>query len=412
VADTASQISLMILLLGGIIVVTIFIRSGLKKAGLPSLVAFIALGIVLRITDSLTPFLSREILEILEFMAKVGIVILLFRVGLESNLKGLLSKIKHASLIWTGNIVFSGFTGFAAALYLMRLDLIPSLFIGVAMTATSVGISLSVWRETGNIKSPVGELLIDVAEMDDISGILLLTFLLSLVPVLHQGMTASIGGTLAEDLGILMIKLIIFGSLCLFFSVYVEKRITAFFTRLGHSPDPMLMVVGFGFIITGLAALLGFSMAMGAFFAGLVFSRDPKAVKLDASMEALSDLFVPFFFIGIGLKLDPRVLSSSLGWMGLLLIVAVLGKLIGNGLLSLTVTGWAPALLISVSMIPRAEITMVIMQKGHELGEWVVPQDVFSSMVLVAFITSLIGPIWLRPLLNRCPQKTKQIETG
>jgi Kef-type K+ transport system membrane component KefB len=233
-----------------------------------------------------------------------------------------------------------------------------------------------------------------------------------MMPVLHQGMTVSIGGTLARDLGFLVIKLFVFGSLCLFFSVYVEKRITSFFTGMGHSPDPMLMVVGFGFIITGLAALLGFSMAMGAFFAGLVFSRDPDAVKLDASMEALSDLFVPFFFIGIGLKLDPRALSSSLGWIGLLLMVAVLSKLIGNGLLSLTVTGWTPALLISVSMIPRAEITMVIMQKGHELGEWAVPQEVFSSMVLVAFITSLIGPIWLRPLLTRCPQDAKQIETG
>ncbi|MFP4082139.1 MAG: cation:proton antiporter [Candidatus Aminicenantes bacterium] len=395
---------LLVLLLGGIIVLTIVIRSGLKKAGIPSLIGFMVLGVLIRMADSRGNFLTKETQEIFEFLANIGVITLLFRVGLESNLKGLLNQIRHASIIWTGNIVFSGLLGYWIAHYWLGLEIIPSLFIGVSLTATSVGVSISVWQEAKAVRSPTGELLLDVAEMDDISGIILMALLLSAAPALKQGLGGAMSGETVETLAVLLLKLIAFGILCVLFSLYIEKRITRFFSKMKHSPDPMLMIAGFGFIIASVAGLLGFSLAMGAFFAGLVFSRDPKAVRLDTSFGALYDFFVPFFFIAIGLNVDPGSLASAFSLGLILLAVAVIGKLIGNGVLSLMVTGWASSALISVSMVPRAEIAMIVMQKGSQLGGWAVPNNVYSAMVFVSLATCVGAPFVLRLLLKKWPQ--------
>ncbi len=399
-SESATTFPLLVLLLGGVLIATIFIRSGLRKIGLPSLVGFMVLGLLVKMADAQMGFLSEDSKTIFEFLANIGIIVLLFRVGLESNLRGLLRQIRHACLIWTGNIVFSGFLGFIVSQYLLKLGLITSLFIGVALTATSVGVSISVWQEEGMIKTKTGELLLDVAEMDDISGIILMAVLLSIAPVLMKAGTASMGEILGKKLGIIFLKLLLFGVLCFLFSQYVEKPVTNFFGKLKKSPDPMLMVAGFGIIIAAVAGLLGFSLAMGAFFAGIVFSRDPKAVKLDSSFGALYDLFVPFFFIGIGLNVGMKGLTSGLGLGVILLTVAVVGKLIGNGVLSLKITGWMRAVLLSVSMVPRAEIAMVIMQRGYQFGDWAVSEEVYSSMVFVSLGTCVLAPVVLRLLLK------------
>ena len=151
--------------------------------------------------------------------------------------------------------------------------------------------------------------------------------------------------------------------------------------------------------------LLGFSEAIGAFFAGLVFSRDPQAVRIDASFDLLYELFVPFFFIGIGLKIDPVNFLAGLSLGSILLIVAVLGKLIGAGVPAAIAVGWTGAILIGISMLPRAEIMMVVMQHGLQLGTWAVPSQVFAGMVVVSAATSIATPVLLRPLLQHWPQK-------
>ena len=127
-----------------------------------SLIGFLILGFLLRIVDSHWFFLSDEATGIFDFLATVGIIFLLFRVGLESNLPGLRRQLKPASVIWGGNILFSGILGYIMAYFALGLDLVPSLFVAVALTATSVAISVGVWQEAKSIKSPTGELLVDV----------------------------------------------------------------------------------------------------------------------------------------------------------------------------------------------------------------------------------------------------------
>ncbi len=274
------------------------------------------------------------------------------------------------------------------------------------MTATSVGISVGVWREARAINSPNGELMLDVAEMDDISAVILMALLFAVVPVLENNPDVStLMPLLGKTVGLFCFKAVVFGAFCFFFSRYLEKSITSFFLRLEPPPDPTIVVAGMGIIIAALAGLGGFSVAIGAFFAGLLFSRDPRSVKLDASFDTFYELFVPFFFIGIGLKIDLAALSTAFDLGMLLLIVAVLGKFVGVAVPVLLMNaGWKSAVLLGVSMAPRAEIAMIVMQHGWQIGAGTVPPQVFAAMVVVSASTSMVVPVVLRPLLRRWPQ--------
>ncbi len=152
-------------------------------------------------------------------------------------------------------------------------------------------------------------------------------------------------------------------------------------------------MLGLSLVIAASADLIGFSTAIGGFFAGLVFSSDPDAVHFDASFTEIHDLFAPFFFVGIGVSVTPAALTG--GWMVSLglLTVAAAGRLLGTWLPGLLVTDHNSAVTMSVSMVPRAEITLIIMERGHALGEWAVGPDVYASFVAVCAFTSTAAPI-------------------
>lgn len=394
-------LAFMVMGLGGVIIFSIVLHDLLKKIKIPSLVGFILLGFVIRVMDSHFHFLNEYIEEIVKFLAEIGIITLLFRVGLESNLKGLLRQIRHASLILVGNLLFSTVLSYLISYYYLDIGLVPSLFIAVALTATSVGISISVWQETGEIRSENGELLLDIAEMDDIAGIMLMSLVLFAAPLITNSENMDLGKVLFQNSILLLAKFLLFVMICILFSKYVEPSISRFFRQINIATDSMLVITGFGFIIASLASLLGFSYALGAFFAGLVFSRDPEAVKLESSFRSLYLFFTPFFFLHIGLLIQPGKLGSAL-WLGLILIiVAVIGKLIGNGLFSMFVTDKRSALLISISMIPRAEIALIVIQKGRQMGSEFLSSEVFSAIILVCMVTCTVAPFVLRRLLSK-----------
>lgn len=400
--DGGSSTSLLILVIGASIILTMLIRSGFRRVGIPSIIGFIFLGFLIRIMDSQFGCLSSRGHEIFEFLATIGVITLLFRIGLESNVSGLIHQLQRASLIWIGGVLLSAALGFLTCFYLFKLEIISSLFVAIALTATSVGIPVGVWQEAKALKSEKGELLIDVAELDDVSGIVLMALLFSIVPVLRQeSMNAQIVPVLVRSMGLILTKLFIFGLLCMLFSIYVEPHVTRFFRDIESSPDPMIIIVGIGIIIASIAGILGFSVAIGAFFAGLVFSRDPKAVKIDTSFESLYEFFSPFFFIGIGLNIDPGSLTSSVNFGIMLLVIAVVGKLIGHGVPAWFTGGWISFWLIGVSMIPRAEIAMIIMKHGRNLGDWAVSSEVFTAMVFVSVLTCIVAPILIRKILTK-----------
>lgn len=393
--------SLLILLLGGLVVMSILVRWKLHQFGLPSLLGYLGFGLGLRLIDRTIPVLTPNVMVALEQLAELGIVALLFRVGMKSNLDGLLRQLSRARLIWLGNVVFSGLCGFAASHWLLELPLIPCLYVTVALTATSVGIPVSVWTEANRMQSDDGELMLDVAELDDISAVLLIAILFAVIPTLNEadnGATLHAVLTTGVSLGL---KFAVFGAGCLLFSKYAERPMTRFFERIEPLPDAMLMIAGVGFMIAALAGLMGFSVALGAFFAGLIFSRDQEARKIDVPYEIVYDLLTPFFFISIGLHINPEAFSSAVVPGIVLITAAVVGKLIGTLAPAVRVTTTASAWLLAISMSPRAEVAMIVMDQGRQLGTWAVPPEVYTGMILVCAATSTVAPLILRRMLAR-----------
>ncbi|MBT3329891.1 MAG: cation:proton antiporter [Rhodospirillaceae bacterium] len=391
------------LLAGTFIVVAILVRSWFTRIGVPSLVGFLVLGFLLRLANDHWSFLSQQGFLGIDFLASIGVFVLLFRVGLESDLQGLLKKLPQATPIWIGNVVLSGIPAYLVSFYLLDLANIPSLFIAAALTATSVAVSAEVWREANALGSANGETFVDVAELDDLSGVALMALLLGVAPVLRNGDDAASLAAVAMASIILMLKAGGFVALLYLVARYGEHYISRTLKKTG-APDSILFIAGVGLLISALASVFGFSMAIGGFFAGVIFGRDPDAVKLETSFLPLHALFAPFFFIAIGLRIDPGSLASALSLGGVLLVVAILGKVIGAGWPALMTTGYAGAALIGISMVPRAEIAMVIAQQGSDLGEWAMPAEVFSSLAMISVVTCILSPLGIRWIIAKFPQ--------
>ncbi|HEY9149705.1 MAG: cation:proton antiporter [Gammaproteobacteria bacterium] len=402
--DPTQVDALMVMLVGAGVLAAVGINALSGRAGLPAVAGFMLLGILLRLVDSRWTFLNDQVLVAFRFMANLGVVALLFKIGLESHPRALLAKLPSASLIWIGGVILSAATGFFTAFHLLDIALVPALVIATAFTATSVGVSVAAWEESNALKSDNGELLVDVAELDDLSGIALMALLFALVPVLLGGQ-GELWPTLTNTAGLFALKFALFVLVCLLFATYGEHRLTRLMAGLRRPPERMLLVIGVGFLIAAFAGSLGFSLAIGALFAGLIFSGDPEAVKTEKSFQDLYAFVTPFFFISIGLHIDPAAMATGLGIGLVLMVAAVAGKIIGHGFPALLISGGSGGLLIGVSMIPRAEIAMVIMHQGQQLGPQVVPAAIYTAMVVVSIGTCLLAPLLLTPLLKRWPQR-------
>jgi len=390
-----------VLLIGLLLVVDLLLQALLRRTAVPAVVVHVALGFVLAVGEWQLSWLGDTGRVAIDLLGSVGIVFLLFRVGLESKVSKLLENLRGATLVWFADVTVSGSLGFLVAHHLLGLALVPSLFVAVAMTVTSVGVGVAVWREEGALDSKRGQLLLDVAELDDISGIVLMAVLFAVAPLLLDGNTGSLAASVGLTAASVLTRLLLFALAIALFARFVEAPLTRFVSRFEPEPDRLITVVCVGLVVAAMAGALGFSLAIGAFFGGLAFSRDHEAVKLDTYFDPLYDFFTPFFFVAIGMRIDPEVVGAALP-LGLLLFpVAAAGKLLGAGGGSLIALRPGGAALLGVSMIPRAEISMVIMQYGMQLGPWAVSERIFSAMVVVSLLTCTVAPIAIRARLRR-----------
>ena len=393
-----------VLLVAVVTIVTLLVKAWLHRTVIPPLVGYLLLGMSLRWLDDQGALVSAQSASILRFLGEIGLFTLLFKVGLESNLAGLLAQLRRASLVWLANILGSGLMSYLATYYLFGLGLLPSLVVGVAFTATSVGVTAQMWEDAGALNTPNGNLLLDVAELDDISAVVLMAMLYAVLPELHQGKSEGLFWSTAGTTALFALKLICLAALCIIFSNYGERRLTEYFQRLEKPPEPMLMIAGMALFFAALAGLWGFSLAVGAFLAGLVFSRDPRTLKMETSFLPLHDFFSPFFFISIGLAVDPAVFHHALG-LGLgLTAVAIVGKVVSNGLPVWGLGSLSAGVVVGASMVPRAEIALVIMHRGQQMGPWAVPTHLYTATVVVTFVTCIAAPLATRYLLRSWPQ--------
>ena len=400
--------AIIIFLVGLVMLASLCLKIGAKRFSVHPLIGYILIGALLRWLDTDMHFLSDRVLHPLKFLAETGVIILLFRAGMESNIASLVRQLPRAAWIWFWNVVISGGLGFVSAYYLLDFAFVPSLFAATALSATSIGVSVAIWESTGLRKTKEGQLLLDVAEMDDLSSVAFLALLLAVAPVLASGNGIFPSDLITETVSIFLLTFILFAVGCSLFSWKAEPLLSHWVTKRQSDHEHLLMIFATGLMIAALAEILGLSLAIGAFFAGLAFSRDPETAREKMCFQPLYEFFIPFFFVGIGLQINPDAFTFAL-WPGLiLLIAAIAGKVIGAGGPVVAGAGLAGAAVVGFSMVPRAEIAMIVMEKGFELGGSVIPQNLFSAMVIVVAGTTLITPVILPPLVRSWSQKNER----
>ncbi len=345
----------------------------------------------------------------MDLLAQIGIILLLFEVGMETDIKRLTSSGPKALVVAIGGVVLPFLSGFYVSYSLFHFSLLASLFIGSTLTATSIGITLRVLRDLKKQDSHESQIILGAAVFDDVIGIILLAMLYEF----------SLSGVV--DLwhaGKVLVCVVLF--FCL--SPIAAKVISHIIKKWEEKSDiPGLLeatIVSLILLFAWIAYQLGAPELLGGFAAGIALSKQfrfPFAASLykhpefnervAKHMKPIIHLFAPIFFVSIGLSLDLKVVNWGSGFiwklMGALFVVALLGKILAGFLLKgeKSSTKW----IIGTAMIPRGEVGLIFAGIGLSAG--VFTQDVYTAVVLVIALTTLLAPIFLRFVYEKAEKK-------
>ncbi len=340
--------------------------------------------------------------EIISILSELGVIILLFEIGLESNLKELISVGPQSIMVAVAGVVAPFVLGTLGLTYLFHIDIIPSIFAGAALTATSIGITAKVLAELGHLSSPEGQIIIGAAVLDDILGIIVLAVVASLI---KTGQVEIINIVyLSFSAAVFLIGAIFVGRLL--HPTYV-KLVDKMKTR----GQLLLISLCFAFVLSYIAQIIHLETILGSFAAGLVLAETEKRKQLQDLIAPISDIFVPIFFVCVGAKTDLSVLNPTdpnnregLILAGFLIFVAIVGKIISG----FTIIGQTELnkLAIGVGMIPRGEVGLVFVGVGSASG--VLSKPIEASIIVMVIFTTFLAPLLLRSILKEpflTPQK-------
>ena len=352
-----------------------------ERARIPGMIGEIIAGIVIgpSVMNWVTPT------PFLESLAELGVMFLLFRVGLEVKVKELFSVGRTALTVAIGGVLlpFAGGWGVMAAFGMPRLQ---GIFIGVAMVATSVGITAQVLAARRVLWHRSSQTILAAAVIDDVLGLLVL----ALITGIAKGEVNVKDIAMTTVLTIAFVGLVgYYGTRAIHHLAPVEKKM-----RLVESEFSIAMVLLF--TLSFAAIVVGVAGIVGAFLAGMAFS-DSAGQRLRDLTSGATELLLPFFLVGIGLHVELGGLREPgmLAMGGALLVAAILSKLIGCGLGAFGV-GFKDRIRIGVGMMPRGEVGMVVAQLGLTMG--VLTQPLYGILVAVCVATTIVAP----PLLAYC----------
>ena len=354
-----------------------------EKIGQPAVLGELLAGVLLG--SSVLGLLDPTV-EVIHLLAELGVVLLLFQIGLETNLSRLLQVGLASTLVAIVGVVVPFVGGYAVAAAL-GLDVLPAVVCGAALTATSVGITARVLSDLGRLQEPESQIVLGAAVIDDIIGLVILAVVAQVV-----------GGSELTAAGVATTTLIAFGFVAL---VVVLGRILVpplfnLLARLGREETLATMAVVLAFVVCYLADMAGSALIIGAFAAGLTLAPTRHAHVIEHGVVKLAVFFVPIFFVAVGASVDvrqfadPQVLSVGAA----LIVVAIVGKVLA---------GYAPywfkgkKLVIGVGMIPRGEVGLIFAQMGLTTGA--LTTGLFSALTMMVMVTTFIAPPLLKLLL-------------
>jgi Kef-type K+ transport system membrane component KefB len=326
--------------------------------------------------------------EALHALAELGVLILLFEVGLESDLDELLKAGLQAALVAVVGVVLPFVAGYA----LMHWSGYPPLvavFVGATLTATSVGITARVLADLGRLQDAAANVVLGAAVVDDILGLIIL----AVVTGVAQTGLVSLGGV-----ALLSGKAVVFLVVALFLGLKLAPALVRWIGRLRARGTLVVYAVVFAVALAALADLIGLATIIGAFAAGLILATTERRAHIEERIKPVADLLVPVFFVTVGMKVEPAMLNpfapnAQLGIAMLLTAVAVASKLAaGLAVYQRGVRRWP----VGVGMVPRGEVGLIFAGTGLAVG--VVATDLYSALVVAVMLTTFVAPPWLKVL--------------
>jgi len=322
--------------------------------------------------------------DTLKALSDLGVLFLLFGVGMEVKASELLKVGGKATLVATIGVIIPFFAGWGI-LFAWGAPQLEAIFVGASMVATSVGITASVLSAKGLLHEVASRIILAAAVIDDVLGLIVLAAVSSVarghVNFWEIALTAGLAIAFTVVMGLWGTKA-------------ANHLMPHFDSRLKADDAKFHIALVFLFGMGLLAQYTGVAAIVGAFLAGLALS-DTADARVRTLTRGVSELLVPFFLVGIGLHLNLAAFRSrSTLILGLLILTAaIVTKLIGCGLGALSL-GWQNVLKIGLGMVPRGEVGMVVAQIGLSLA--VISSEVYSVVVFMAVATTLVTPLLLK----------------
>ena len=395
-ARRSMEASAFFLQLALILVAARFAAEIATRFGAPGVIGELVAGIVLG--PSLLGWI--EATEIIRLLAEIGIILLLFEVGLETDINRLARSGRQSVVAALGGFVMPFVLGYALCRFVFGLDVLLSLFVGGALTATSIGVTVRILRDVGRQDSREGQVVLGAAVIDDVLGVLLLALLYEF--------------SRSGDLSLANVsRLALFVGLFFVLAPVAAKAMSALISRYGRVTDmPGLVatvIVSLVLLFAWMAHAVGAPELLGGFAAGLALSRrfflpfgaalardGHFADEVERDMKPIVQLFTPIFFVTVGLSLDLRQVDwgSAFVWLFSLslAVVAIAGKIAGGYLLFRE--HWLMKSAIGMAMVPRGEVGLIFAELGRSAG--VFDDASYAAMVLVIAYTTLFSPFWIK----------------
>ncbi|MFO7807692.1 MAG: cation:proton antiporter [Candidatus Moraniibacteriota bacterium] len=421
-----------------LLLITAKISGLVEKLGQPSVLGELTMGIIL---GNLT-LIGLNIFEpikdnsIINFLSQLGVVILLFQIGLESNINEMKRVGIKSFLVAIIGVVapFLAGTYFIGPLMLPGLDPNAYIFLGATLTATSVGITARVFKDLGKLKLKEAQIVLGAAVIDDILGLIILAVVSNIV-VAGAASIGMISWIVAKAV-MFLVGSIVIGNVA---APYISK----FFSIINTGVKMKFSIaISFCLVFAYLAKLIGLEPIVGAFAAGLIldavhfrYFKDPKIVDdvkekvkdcepglkqsltkamnkhakrhIEELIEPIGELLVPIFFVmtGMAVQLDLLFDVKTLIFGLILTIVAIISKMLAGAVAGAGTNKW----LIGLGMVPRGEVGLIFASIGMSLG--VISNEIFSIIVMMVILTTLLPPIALTKILNSQNQPSSTAES-
>lgn len=353
-----------------------------RKLKQPPVIGMLLLGIVLGPT--FLHFIEPD--EVINWIAEIGVLFLLFEAGLETDLKKIKQDSKQALLPAAGGIFLPFLMG-AALDFIITGNVAQALCVGVIFTATSVSVSVMTLLDLGKLKSLEGRCIVNAAIIDDIVGILLLTFIFGITSGVSEA-----GSTLT----ISIVKIVAFFVVAFVFGIFVLQPFFLNLKKILLDNVVISLAIAVVLLYSWVAEMTGLAAITGAYFAGLFLGQTQHKHDVQKGITNLGkSFFVDVFFVNIGLGFNLFDVKAEPFFLLGFVVLAVLTKAIGSGLgAKLTNFDWTRSFRIGAGMIPRGEVGLIVANMALE--KKLISTDIFSATILMVIISALVTPFLLK----------------